>query len=121
MLTGDLQQLGHDAWQPGQQAIGDAEYVLGRFRTEPHRRWANGFSCLAFVMVGVPVAVLLRKGEFLSSFFACFLPILIVYYPLLMLSLDQAKSGNFPPAFVWFGNAVLALAGLWFMRRVVRY
>ncbi len=121
MLTGDLQQLGHDAWLPGQIAIGDADFKLQRFRTEPHRRWANGFSCLAFVMVGIPVAVIARKGEFLASFFICFLPILIAYYPLMMFSLDQAKDGNLPPVFVWFGNGVLALAGLWFMRRVVRY
>ena len=121
MLTGDMQQLAYDAWLPNEAAMGDAQYKLQRFRTEPHRRWASGFSCLAFVMVGIPVAVIFRMGQFLTSFFICFLPILIVYYPLLILSVGQAKNGNLPPGVVWIGNLTLALVGLLLMRRVERY
>jgi lipopolysaccharide export system permease protein len=63
----------------------------------------------------------MRFSEFIASFFICFLPILLVYYPLLAVSVDQAKDGVFPPQSVWVGNIVLAVAGLWMMRRVVRY
>lgn len=121
MMTGELEQLSETAWQPLTEQVGGAEYTLTRLGTEPYRRWANGFSCLGFVMVGVPVSILMRKGEFLSSFFMCFAPILILYYPLLMVSLDKAKGGSIPPASVWIGNLVLAVVGLWLMKRVVRY
>lgn len=121
MLTGEFEQLAESSWQPLQAELGAATYTMHRLHTEPYRRWANGFSCLAFVMVGAPVAVLMRKGEFLASFFACFAPILVFYYPLLMVSVDKAKGGALPPPAVWLGNIACGLAGLWLMRRVLRH
>ena len=78
----------------------------------PHRRWAGGFACLCFVLVGVPMAICLRNRDFLTSFFLCFLPILIVYYPLMIFGADQAKNGNLPTIFVWAGNGMLMLWGV---------
>jgi lipopolysaccharide export system permease protein len=63
----------------------------------------------------------MRFSEFIASFFVCFLPILLVYYPLLAVSVDHAKDGAFPPQSVWLGNVVLAIAGIWMLRRVTRY
>jgi lipopolysaccharide export system permease protein len=73
------------------------------------------------VLVGAPLAIRLRNADFLTSFFLCFGPILIVFYPLLAFGVDQAKSGDLPPHAVWIGNVVLAAAGAWIMRKVVRY
>jgi lipopolysaccharide export system permease protein len=87
---------------------------------EPWRRWANGFSCLCFVLVGAPMAIRMRNADFLTSFFLCFLPILIVYYPVFMLGVDQAKRGSVPPVVVWMGNVLITLWGWWLLRRVVR-
>lgn len=120
MMTGDFDRLSAQSWAPFNQTIGGETYRYRRLSVEPFRRWANGFSCLSFVMVGVPMAIWRQKGEFLASFFLCFLPILLVYYPLLMVSVDHAKAGDLPPPVVWIGNAVLALWGLWMMRKVVR-
>jgi lipopolysaccharide export system permease protein len=121
LLTGEFEGLSNKAWQPLVDEQHGIEGVLHRLHTEPYRRWSNGFSCLCFVMVGVPVAIIFRKGEFLTSFFLCFSPILLVYYPLMMSCVSQAKDGAAPPMTVWTGNTVLAIAGLWLMRRVVRY
>jgi lipopolysaccharide export system permease protein len=88
---------------------------------EPWRRWANGFSCLGFVLIGVPVAMWLRFSEFLATFFLCFAPILIIYYPMMVVSVSQAKDGTFPPQTVWIGNIMLAIAGIWMLRRVNRH
>jgi lipopolysaccharide export system permease protein len=93
---------------------------LHRIVMEPWRRWANGFSCLCFVLVGAPMAIRMRNADFLTSFFLCFLPILIVYYPVFMLGVDQAKRGSVPPAVVWMGNVLITLWGWWLLRRVVR-
>lgn len=121
MMTGDFDRLSSDSWTPMERSIAGESYRRRRLSLEPSRRWATGFSCLSFVLVGVPMAIWRQKGEFLASFFLCFLPILLVYYPLLMLSVDAAKAGDVPPVAVWLGNGVLALWGLWMMRRVVNH
>jgi lipopolysaccharide export system permease protein len=87
---------------------------------EPWRRWANGFSCLCFVLVGAPMAIRMRNADFLTSFFLCFLPILVVYYPVFMLGVSRVKAGVLPPPAVWMGNLLVTLWGLWLLRRVVR-
>lgn len=121
LLTGEFDQLGEETWKEHGRALQGAESRLSRFSTEPYRRWSNGFSCFCFAMVGIPVAIIFRKGEFLASFFICFLPILLVYYPLFMGSLIMAKNGTIPPQAVWVGNVTLVLAGVWLLRRVLRY
>ena len=73
------------------------------------------------MLIGAPMAIRLRHAEFLAIFFVCFLPILVVYYPLMAVSVDQAKDGVLPPPAVWLGNVVLALWGVWLLRRVIRY
>jgi lipopolysaccharide export system permease protein len=121
MLTGDFESLSPHAWQPLERSITSTQTLLNKFHTEPWRRWANGFSCLCFVLIGAPVAIRMRFSEFIASFFVCFLPILFVYYPLLAVSVKQAKNGAMPPQGVWLGNVVLALAGAWLLRKVIRY
>ncbi|NOY40625.1 MAG: YjgP/YjgQ family permease [Planctomycetes bacterium] len=121
MMTGRMFELSEDMWQDKENSLAQARNKLYRLSLEPHRRWANGFSCLFFVLIGAPMAVRLRHGEFWGSFFACFSPILLVYYPLLVGCLDKAKSGEFPAEAVWMGNLVLAIWGVWLMRRVIRF
>jgi lipopolysaccharide export system permease protein len=72
-------------------------------------------------MIGVPMAIRRRQGEFWGSFFACFLPILLVYYPMLVGTVDYAKEGILPPQVVWLGNIMLAGWGIWLMRGVVKH
>lgn len=121
IVAGDFQELAPRHWRVEQSVLKNAENRLARLHTEPHRRWSTAFSCLCFVMVGAPLAIRLRNADLLTSFFACFLPILIVYYPLLAAAVSQAKDGLLPPIFVWTGNLVAAAAGIYFLRRVIRY
>lgn len=121
MLCGDMASLTHESWTDKVGQIQIATNRIHRLETEPWRRWANGFSCLFFVMIGVPLAIRMKNADLWSSFAMCFLPILIVYYPLLALGVDRAKVGELPPYSVWLGNIVLALAGIGLMRRVMRY
>ncbi len=102
------------------ESLDHYESKVFRLKTEPYRRWSNGFSCLCFALVGVPVTMLRRSENFLTSFFVCFLPILGVYYPLLMVGEDLTTSGALPPVFFWMGNGVLAVAGFWLLNRALR-
>jgi lipopolysaccharide export system permease protein len=121
LLVGDLEQLDGAEWEARQRELRVATDRLHRLETEPWRRWANGFSCLFFVLVGSPLAMHLRNSDLWTSFAIVFLPVLIVYYPLLLLGVDQAKSGAAHPCAVWTGNVLLGLIGLWLLRKVVRY
>lgn len=121
MIAGDFDRLAESERTVPIQQLEHARYRLYRLKTEPWRRWANGFSCLCFVVAGIPLSIRRRSGDFLTSFFLCFLPILLVYYPLLAFGVDRAKTGALPPYTVWAGNIILVLAGLWLMRRVLRY
>ena len=118
MLTGEFEQISKASWDQRNHDLGGARFTLNRLHVEPYRRWAGGFACLAFAMVGVPVAMIMRKSDFLASFFVCFAPILIVYYPLLIVSVNEAKGGSFPPYSVWIGNLVLVVCGLGLMQAV---
>ncbi|MGE3776494.1 MAG: LptF/LptG family permease, partial [Pirellulaceae bacterium] len=121
MLLADLHELTSDQWPARQQQLANMQARLHRLYTEPWRRVANGFSCLCFALVGAPLAIRLRSADVWSSFGICFLPILVVYYPLMMYGVDLAKSGDMPPICVWLGNGVLGLIGFWQIRHVLRY
>lgn len=121
LLFGASDELAVPWWHERTRSLNGALETLHRLETEPYRRWSNGFSCLSFVLIGAPMAIRRRHGEFWGSFFACFLPILLVYYPMLVGCVDKAKDGVLPPPAVWMGNLVLAGWGVWLMRRVIRY
>ena len=49
---------------------------------ELQMRPALSLGCLCFILVGCPVGIWFSRSDYLSSFITCFLPIVIVYYPL---------------------------------------
>jgi lipopolysaccharide export system permease protein len=121
MLTGDFDALAGGAWADSANQLQFQKYRMYRMQTEPPRRWANGFSCLCFALVGATMAIRRKNSDALTSFFLCFLPILLVYYPFLFFGTDRAKAGAINPYVVWLANAILVLWGLWLLRRVIRY
>jgi lipopolysaccharide export system permease protein len=93
---------------------------LFRLQAEPHRRLSNGLGCFCFALVGVPVAMGRRSADTMSVFFLCFLPILLVYYPLLMTGENIARQGVFPQCSVWLADAVLFSVGIVLLRYMRR-
>lgn len=116
-LTGDLIGLTHQKWNDQTKKLKDSKKRYNRLHVVPHRRWANGFSCLAFAIIGVPVALRLRTGNYATTFGACFVPILLLYYPLFMFGLNGAKMSTLPPYAAWMGNVACAIVGLVLLRR----
>jgi lipopolysaccharide export system permease protein len=121
LLTGDFDSLSDAAWHGERKRLTDARDRLYRLMTEPWRRWAGGFSCLCFVLVGAPLAIRMRNSDYLTTFAICFGPILLCYYPLFAYGLEMAKSGDLPPYVVWAANCVCAAIGLWLLKSVVRH
>ncbi|MCA8984480.1 MAG: LptF/LptG family permease [Planctomycetaceae bacterium] len=92
-----------------------------RLRTEYHSRFALAGSCFFFVLVGSPFSIIQAKRQFLTSFFMVFMPIVFLYYPAIMLAMNQAKNGILPPAWVmWIANIVTGFIGLYLLRRLMR-
>jgi len=121
LLAGEFDRLTGPEWDRRAAESANMEKLLCRLRLEPYRRWSAGFCCLCFVWIGAPMAVWQRNRDFLTSFFLCFLPILVVYYPLLAYGIDGAKNGTIPPVAVWTGNVLLVVWGTWLLRKVMRY
>ncbi len=121
LAAGDFSDVLSEEWDQRHRHLRGAQERLYRLHTEPWRRWANGFSCFFFVLVGAPLAVRMRNADLWTCFGLCFLPILFAYYPLLAFGVERAKAGDLPSYSVWLGNVVLTVAGVWISRRVIRY
>lgn len=121
MICGEFDALTGPEWDGSQQRLSGYRRNLHRLLTEPHRRWAAGFSCLCFVWIGAPMAIWLRNRDIVTIFFLCFAPILVIYYPALAYGIDGAKNGTIPPYGVWMGNVILAVCGAYLLRKVIRY
>ena len=68
-------------------------------------RPALALGCLCFVLVGCPVGIWFSRSDYLSSFITCFLPIIVVYYPLMLCGINLAKSGKMLTALaIWPAN-----------------
>jgi lipopolysaccharide export system permease protein len=93
---------------------------LFRLQAEVPRRLANGLACTCFALIGIPAAIWWRSANLLSTFFLCFLPILLVYYPLLITGETLAKNGFVPELSVWIANGVLMAAGGYLLWRITR-
>ena len=82
--------------------------------TEWHLRISMGIGSLLFVFLGAPVGILFAKRDFLSAFMTCFMPIIGLYYPLMLFGTNLGKEGLLAPYYsLWIGNVLMAvLAGL---------
>lgn len=119
-----------DLGQPGDRGTSDSGELadeirshqtrLYRLQAETPRRFSNGFACLCFVMVGIPVAMWQKSADNVGVFFLCFGPILLVYYPLLVVGENLARDGLWPSLSVWLADGVLLGAGVILMRWQIR-
>jgi lipopolysaccharide export system permease protein len=97
------------------------ELQLRDVDVELHRRPALALGCLCFVLVGCPVGVWLGRSDYLSAFVTCFLPITLLYYPLLLCGLNLSRAGpGWMLAAIWAANALVGLVALELYRRLLK-
>jgi lipopolysaccharide export system permease protein len=95
---------------------------IHEYQTEKQLRTSMAFGSLLFVILGAPVGILFAKRDFLSAFISCFMPIILLYYPLTLFGVNLGKEGTLPPAqALWMGNLVLAALSIWAYPRVIKY
>lgn len=121
LIRGDYYFMQSDRWRQYKGTERWADESINHCRLAKPRYISSGFTCFFFAWVGIPLAVWLNRSDYFSSFFACFLPILAIYYPLFIFGLNGAKSGLLPPMFCWTGNVILAGIGFWLLKKVHRH
>jgi len=105
-----------------QQQVGYLEERLMKVRVEIHTRISQACSCFFFVTFGSPLAIWLGKKQFLTNFMICFMPILGVYYPTLMLFISLAKGNHVPPEWgMWVANGAMSAASMYVLRKVLQH
>ncbi len=102
----------------------DVRYLARVFRgieSEMHMRPALALGCLCFALVGCPVGVGARRGDYLGVFVFCFLPTIFVYYPVLIVGMQLSNQGRVPPVVFWLPDLIMLGASLvlikWLMKR----
>jgi lipopolysaccharide export system permease protein len=84
-------------------------------------RLATAFACTFFALLGCPVGLWANRADYLSVFVICFLPALVVYYPIIFMVGGYARDGRIPMLLgVWTANAVLAGATVLLVWRLMK-
>jgi lipopolysaccharide export system permease protein len=121
LVTGDMLELNEPAWHTRRQKLQSHVNRLHRLRTELPRRTASGFMCLFFTLVGVPLAIRLRNSDVMTTFFLCFGPVLLLYFPIFAYCVNASKAGQLPPFTIWIANVVCLLVAYLLWQKVDRY
>jgi lipopolysaccharide export system permease protein len=104
-----------------QSRIADREVNIRLIDAELNMRPALAFGCFFFVLVGCPVGIWLSKSDYLSAFITCFLPIVVIYYPLMICGSNFAKEGKLHPTLdVWTANGAMGVIALVLFRRLLK-
>ena len=122
LFTGDFQQLAsEEISRLDEQATRAVKNEL-RFRAEIYNRFSMSASCWFFAFLGGPFAMLQARRQFMTSFIICFLPILVVYYPVMFLVMNLCESGILAPWWaMWIPNVIIGAAAFLVLRKVVQH
>jgi lipopolysaccharide export system permease protein len=94
---------------------------LNALNCELQMRPALSCGCLFFVLVGCPVGVWFSRSDYLSAFITCFLPIVVLYYPIQLCTTGLAKDGKLHPALaLWAADTAMAVIAVVLFRRLLK-
>ena len=112
-------------WAGVQTAFVDYGYWTQKhneYETEKQMRIALACGSFFFVLLGAPVGILFARGDFLGAFITCFVPIIVLYYPLMLLGVNLGKDGILNPTVaLWGGNTLLAILAGFVLPPVIRH
>ena len=122
LLIGDFDRLDEADLTRYETQFDRSRKDLAKLRTAIHLRFSLASSCFFFALLGGPFAIVLAHRQFLTSFFLCFGPILVGYYPIVLLMMNISKSGTVNPAWaMWVGNGLVLVASAVVLHKVLRH
>ena len=103
------------------EQINQTQQEIVALNVELQMRPALSLGCMFFILVGCPVGIWFSRSDYLSAFITCFLPIVFVYYPLMLCGTGMAKEGriNMVPL-VWGADAIVGLMGVILFWRLLK-
>ncbi|MGQ9707643.1 MAG: LptF/LptG family permease, partial [bacterium] len=109
----DRQEEGKEALQVRQDELKTSlryrRVEIVRSLTELHKRFSLAFSCFFFLLFGVPVGLLLRRGG-IGTGFIVGLIFFAIYYILLLAGENMAENSKLSPFLgMWLPNLILIL------------
>jgi lipopolysaccharide export system permease protein len=122
LTHGDFDRLSNASFAQDETSLRMDGKVFSKLNTEMHSRLALSTSCFFFVLIGAPISILKAHRQFLTTFMFCFVPILVLYYPVVMLMMNMSKSGTIAPLYaMWVGNILLLIVGSYYLRKVLKH
>ena len=100
--------------------LGALSHLIRAIDAEMQMRPVVALSCLCFALVGCPAGIGASRREYLGVFVVCFLPIVLLYYPILSACYKLAVGGKLPPTTTWAANAGAALTALFLIRWLMK-
>jgi lipopolysaccharide export system permease protein len=97
------------------------DILLFSIASERQIRPAFALGCLCFALIGCPIGIWFSKSDYLSAFITCFLPIVTIYYPIMLCMVNLTRSGKIPPVMGMYSADILLLAaGVYLFQRLTR-
>jgi lipopolysaccharide export system permease protein len=101
--------------------IENAARLQANVEAEFYMRPALAFGCFVFAVIGCPVGIWATRADYLSTFVICFLPTVLVYYPLLFAGSNLGKDGKLPLGLgCWLADIAMGLIGVVLIWRLLR-
>ena len=101
--------------------IDNATRLIANVEAEYYLRPALAFGCFVFALIGCPVGIWATRADYLSTFVICFLPTVLIYYPLLFAGSNLGKDGKLPLALgCWLADLTMGAIGLLLIWRLLR-
>jgi lipopolysaccharide export system permease protein len=84
-------------------------------------RPALALGCLVFAVIGCPVGIRANRSDYLSAFVICFLPTVVVYYPLLLAGSNMGRDGKIPLSIgVFLADVLVGIAAVLLTLKLIR-
>lgn len=116
-----VRQLALDQDRDFKYQVDSARRTLRNVEAELYLRPALACGALLFAVLGCPVGIWANRADYLSTFVVCFLPVVLLYYPLLLAGSGMGKDGKVPlPLGCWAANITFGVVALLLTARVLR-
>lgn len=85
-----------------------------------HKRLSPSFSCITFILIGIPIGIMTKSSNLLISLGISFIVVLLFYYPLVALGQILAEESMYPiiPS-LWGANIFNLAVGIVLFRMIL--
>jgi lipopolysaccharide export system permease protein len=90
---------------------------IHEFQVTEYQKYTQAVACFVLFLIGAPLGAIIKKGGLGIPVLICII-FFIFYYVFSITGEKWTKEGVYPADFaMWFGNGILFLIGLFFMRQ----